>query len=68
MLTFSEDVREIPTKFHQDFEEKYQFSCVFHENLNEYLVNYSKNFKWQNCEDFFAEILRSERCKSMKIL
>ena len=35
MLTFSEDVREIPTKFHQDFEEKYQFSCVFHENLNE---------------------------------
>ena len=24
-----------PTKFHQDFEEKYQFSYVFHENLNE---------------------------------
>ena len=24
--------------------------------------------KKKNCEDFFAEILRSERCKSMRIL
>ena len=69
MFTFSEDVREIPTKFHQDFEEKYQFSCFFRENLNEQIIQiFKKLLNDKIVTTFFAEILRSERCKSMKIL
>ena len=46
MLTFSEDVREIPTKFHQDFEEKYQLSCVFMKIWMNNLFKFFKNDKF----------------------
>ena len=53
-------------KFSSGFRRKITIFMCF--SWKFWMNNYSNIQKWQNCDDFLAEILRSERCKSMKIL
>ena len=58
-LSFPEHFCEIPAKFHQIFAEKSQNSSKNAKKMTNFQQKFGR---------FFAEFLRSERCKSMKIL
>ena len=63
VFSFSEHFREIPAKIHQIFIEKSEKSSETRdENENSFFYS-GKKF-----DIFFAEISKSERCKSMYIL
>ena len=58
-FTFSTNFREIPKKFHQDLREKRRISPEIATKTAMFAIFF------ENVNIFFAEKLRSERCKSM---
>ena len=66
ILPFPEHFCEIPAKFHQIFTEKSRNSSKNENGKWNFIFIPAKN--WTVFEPFFAEILRSGRCKSVRIL